>query len=41
MDDATNVIELLTALVGLAAAVVALIPDVRGLFRKKQKDRKR
>lgn len=41
MDVATKVIEFLTAVVGLVAAVVSAIPKVRRLQCKKRKGRKR
>lgn len=41
MDLAIQLLELLTALVSLAAAVVSALPKVRGYRRKTAKGRKR
>ena len=41
MDLATQVLQLLTALVGLFAAVAKALPKVRGRQRKRKKNRKR
>ncbi|MDO5042607.1 MAG: hypothetical protein Q4D92_03770 [Slackia sp.] len=41
MELAIQIVQLATALLGLAAAVLALLPGARGDARKKKKNRRR